>query len=73
MNMSVSSGGSHLTGASPLDGLQSFSRMSLGMGGSPSEGVHEREREREKERKRVEREREAEAENEKGRRLDRHR
>ena len=67
MNMNVNSSGSHSTGASPLDGLQSFSRMSLGMGGSPSEGTHEREKEREKERERVEREREAEAEKERER------
>ena len=67
MNMNVGSSGPHSTGTSPLDGLQSFSRMSLGMGGSPSEGTHEREREREKERERVEREREAEAERERER------
>jgi len=67
MNMNASSSGSHSNGASPLDGLQSFSRMSLGMGGSPSEGAHEREREREKERERVEREREVEAERERER------
>jgi len=47
-NMNVNSGGSHLTGASPLDGLQSFSRMSLDIGGSPSEGTHEWEREGER-------------------------
>ena len=67
MNMNASSSGSHSNGASPLDGLQSFSKMSLGMGGSPSDGAHEREREREKERERVEREREAEAEKERER------
>jgi len=67
MNMNINSGGSHSTGASLLDGLQSFSRMSLDIGGSPSEGTHEWERRRERERERVEREREAEAERERER------
>jgi hypothetical protein len=76
MNMNASSGGSHSNGASPLDGLQSFSRMSLGMGGSPSEGAHDR---KEKGRRREsgwnenERQRRKERENERGRGLDRRR